>query len=65
MEYGAEMLCSTSVGQHPWTGDQRRLVTNMLVVATFQLGDPVVLLIAMVADDPPRDTTSVIHGRLA
>ena len=55
MQDGAEVLCPPRGGQHPWPGDQRGLVTNVLVVTAFKLGDPVMLLVEVISHDAARN----------
>lgn len=45
------MLSATGFGHHPGSARHRRLMAHVLPVPALQIGDPIALIILMVADD--------------
>ena len=51
VQHLAEPCAASFFGEHPWAHLPRRIVADVLVVATGQLGDPVALVVLMKARD--------------
>jgi len=51
------MLITACGGQHPGTARERRLMTDMLPVPASQIGNPIALVVLMIADN------RLVHGR--
>lgn len=47
----AKMLLTSSSGQDPWTIEKWGVMSNMLPVATREIGNPVAVLILMIPND--------------
>lgn len=54
----AQVLRTAYGREHPGAGEKRRLMTNMLTMSASQVGNPVAVLIQMIADD------RLIHSHL-
>jgi hypothetical protein len=55
------VLGSSCLRSDPWARLPGRVVTNVLIVATFQLGDPMLFLVVMVPDDASRNAAMFVH----
>ena len=47
----AQVLSTAYGREHPGAGKKRRLMTNMLTMSASQVGNPVAVLVQMIADD--------------
>ena len=45
------MPFTSTIGENPWAVEEWGVMSNMLSMATAQIGNPVALLVLMVADD--------------
>lgn len=54
----AQVLSAACGSEHPGAGEKRRLMTNMLTMSASQVGNPVAVLVQMIADD------GLIHSHL-
>ncbi len=54
------MLRSSTIGQHPWTVEERWMMSDMLPMTTAQIGNPVATLVLMVTNDGlPHEANSL------
>lgn len=61
VQHGAEHGPATFFGYNPGPVLPGRIVPHVLRVAAFQVGDPVVFLVGVEADDPPRNTACPVQ----
>jgi hypothetical protein len=54
-QLGSEVLVAPTLGRHPEPILPRRIMPHVLIVSAFELGNPVILIVAMIADDSSRD----------
>jgi hypothetical protein len=59
----ADVLSSASIGEHPRTLEERRLMTDMLIVQTGQLSDPITMLVLVEAINRPDHGHTVAPAR--
>jgi len=57
VQHLSQVLFPARLCQHPWPEGHRRLVTNMLSMATSQIGHPITMLVQVKSNDRS------VHGR--